>query len=266
MNGRRRSTVEKPIHVDRKYRKHPLVLAAGPKLLAVEASQARLGDDTELINVMANAQVTLSKGLASIANQTALDRTNNQISAIVQQVLQSAPAAPRRRPDRPLRLQAQPLRLCPALQVRQVQRARHDTAATLTGTTRLTDNTSFRASVFSGRHAHLRRQHQCDDIYVDGDRHGRRSDQRHQQRSSAQRARDRFDQCGRPARCHQHEQQRLDRGRRQRHRRGCDRLRRQEQLRLSRPRPDPPARHSVVDAVFIDRDRQFSASSAKRRY
>jgi hypothetical protein len=55
-----------------------------------QSESATLATDTELSNVMANAQVTLSKGLASIANQAALDRTNNQISAIVQQVLQSA--------------------------------------------------------------------------------------------------------------------------------------------------------------------------------
>jgi hypothetical protein len=40
-----------------------------------------------LINVMGNAEVTKAKGLASIANQTALSRTNSQLTALIQQVL-----------------------------------------------------------------------------------------------------------------------------------------------------------------------------------
>jgi hypothetical protein len=55
-----------------------------------QSESATLATDTELSNIMANAQATLSKGLASIANQAALTRTNNEISSIVQQVLQSA--------------------------------------------------------------------------------------------------------------------------------------------------------------------------------
>ena len=39
---------------------------------------------------MANAEANLSEGLSSIANQTALNRVHNQISAIVQNVLKSA--------------------------------------------------------------------------------------------------------------------------------------------------------------------------------
>jgi|SRR5579862_85879 len=61
-----------------------------------QAGQTRsqsLAVDTELSNVMANAEATLSKGLSSIANQTALTRTNNQISSIVQQLLQSESAS-----------------------------------------------------------------------------------------------------------------------------------------------------------------------------
>jgi hypothetical protein len=40
-----------------------------------------------LINVMGTAEVNQAKGLASIANQTALSRVNNQITALVQQIL-----------------------------------------------------------------------------------------------------------------------------------------------------------------------------------
>jgi hypothetical protein len=54
------------------------------------SNDAAISTDTSLMNVMANAEATLSKGLSSIANQTALTRTNNEISSIVQQVLQSA--------------------------------------------------------------------------------------------------------------------------------------------------------------------------------
>jgi hypothetical protein len=54
------------------------------------SNNAAISTDTSLMNVMANAEATLSQGLSSIANQAALTRTNNQISAIVQQVLQSA--------------------------------------------------------------------------------------------------------------------------------------------------------------------------------
>lgn len=43
-----------------------------------------------LINVMGNAEVNLAKGLASIANGQALTRTTNQITALVQQVLQGS--------------------------------------------------------------------------------------------------------------------------------------------------------------------------------
>lgn len=43
--------------------------------------------DDALINVMATAEVNQAKGLASIANQTALSRVNNQITALVQQIL-----------------------------------------------------------------------------------------------------------------------------------------------------------------------------------
>jgi len=54
------------------------------------SNKEAISTDTTLMNVMANAEATLSKGLASIANQAALTRTNNEISSIVQQVLQSA--------------------------------------------------------------------------------------------------------------------------------------------------------------------------------
>lgn len=43
--------------------------------------------DAALINVMGQAETNLAKGLASIANETALKRVNDQISALVQQVL-----------------------------------------------------------------------------------------------------------------------------------------------------------------------------------
>jgi hypothetical protein len=55
-------------------------------------SQAQAEDqatsaDAALINVMGGAETNLAKGLASIANETALKRVNSQISALVQQVL-----------------------------------------------------------------------------------------------------------------------------------------------------------------------------------
>jgi hypothetical protein len=40
-----------------------------------------------LINVMGQAETNLAKGMASIANGEALDRTNNQLTALVQQIL-----------------------------------------------------------------------------------------------------------------------------------------------------------------------------------
>jgi trimeric autotransporter adhesin len=46
--------------------------------------------DAALINSMGAAETNKAKGLASIANQTALNRVNSQISALVQQVLQSS--------------------------------------------------------------------------------------------------------------------------------------------------------------------------------
>ena len=53
---------------------------------AQSAAAATSADDA-LINVMATAEVNQAKGLASIANKTALDRVNNQITALVQQIL-----------------------------------------------------------------------------------------------------------------------------------------------------------------------------------
>jgi hypothetical protein len=52
-------------------------------------SQAASANDT-LINVMANAETNLGKGLAAIANEAALNRVSDQITSIVQQALQSA--------------------------------------------------------------------------------------------------------------------------------------------------------------------------------
>lgn len=43
--------------------------------------------DASLINVMGTAETNLAKGLASIANQTALNRVDSQITALVEQVL-----------------------------------------------------------------------------------------------------------------------------------------------------------------------------------
>lgn len=51
-------------------------------------SQATSAQDS-LINVMASAESNLSKGLASIANETALKRVNSKLSAAVQSALQS---------------------------------------------------------------------------------------------------------------------------------------------------------------------------------
>jgi hypothetical protein len=48
--------------------------------------QASSANDA-LINVMGQAETNRAKGLASIANETALKRVNNQISALVQQIL-----------------------------------------------------------------------------------------------------------------------------------------------------------------------------------
>jgi hypothetical protein len=55
-----------------------------------QAQTQALAANTSLINVMANAQANLTAGLASIANQEALNRVNSQISTIVQQTLNSA--------------------------------------------------------------------------------------------------------------------------------------------------------------------------------
>jgi hypothetical protein len=52
-----------------------------------QAQDAAQSAASSLISVMGNAEVTKAKGLASIANQTALDRTNTQLSALIQQVL-----------------------------------------------------------------------------------------------------------------------------------------------------------------------------------
>ena len=53
----------------------------------VQNEDAATSADAALINVMGQAETNLAKGLASIANQTALNRTNSQISALVEQVL-----------------------------------------------------------------------------------------------------------------------------------------------------------------------------------
>jgi hypothetical protein len=58
-----------------------------------KAETQSLADSTTIINVMANAQANLTAGLASIANQAALSRVNNEISKIVQQTLNSATGA-----------------------------------------------------------------------------------------------------------------------------------------------------------------------------
>ena len=52
-------------------------------------SQASTADDS-LINVMGQAEVNLAKGLASIANGTALKRVKSELSAAVQSALQGA--------------------------------------------------------------------------------------------------------------------------------------------------------------------------------
>lgn len=49
-----------------------------------------LASSAALMGVMSDAETSLSQGLASIANQTALDRTNAALSAAVQSALQSA--------------------------------------------------------------------------------------------------------------------------------------------------------------------------------
>ena len=76
MNGDGEVHLKNRIHVCRKHRKHSLVLAAGPEFLAGGKGQRpTLAVDTELTNVMANAQATQSKGLSAIANQAALTST-----------------------------------------------------------------------------------------------------------------------------------------------------------------------------------------------
>ena len=49
-----------------------------------------LASSAALMGVMSDAETSLSQGLASIANQTALDRTNTALSAALQSALQSA--------------------------------------------------------------------------------------------------------------------------------------------------------------------------------
>jgi hypothetical protein len=56
-------------------------------------SQASAAADA-LINVMGQAEVNQAKGLASIANSTALNRVNSQISKLVQQVLSGSSTSP----------------------------------------------------------------------------------------------------------------------------------------------------------------------------
>jgi hypothetical protein len=55
-----------------------------------QAQSSASSADTSLINVMGTAETNLAKGLASIANKTALNRVNSQISALVQQALQGS--------------------------------------------------------------------------------------------------------------------------------------------------------------------------------
>ncbi|SRR5579884_653207 len=55
---------------------------------SAQRSQAQ-EQSAALINVIGNAMTTLSSGLASIANQTALNRVNSQLSAAVQSALAS---------------------------------------------------------------------------------------------------------------------------------------------------------------------------------
>jgi trimeric autotransporter adhesin len=58
-----------------------------------QAQSQATAADTSLINVMGTAETNLAKGLASIANATALKRVNNQITALVQQVLNPSSAS-----------------------------------------------------------------------------------------------------------------------------------------------------------------------------
>ncbi|HLN37850.1 MAG TPA: hypothetical protein VK337_08720 [Xanthobacteraceae bacterium] len=53
-----------------------------------QAQTQSLAQSDSLITVMANAMTAQSQGLASIANQTALDRVNTQLTAAVQSALQ----------------------------------------------------------------------------------------------------------------------------------------------------------------------------------
>jgi peptidoglycan DL-endopeptidase CwlO len=55
-----------------------------------QAQSSASSADDALINVMGQAETNLAKGLASIANQTALNRVNNEITALVQQALQAS--------------------------------------------------------------------------------------------------------------------------------------------------------------------------------
>jgi len=55
-------------------------------------SQVTAANDA-LINVMGQAETNLAKGLASIANQTALNRVNSEISSLVEQVLNPSGSA-----------------------------------------------------------------------------------------------------------------------------------------------------------------------------
>lgn len=55
-----------------------------------KANSQSLSATTSVINAMASAETNLGKGLAGIANGQALDRVDNQITSIVQQVLKGS--------------------------------------------------------------------------------------------------------------------------------------------------------------------------------
>src|SRR3984957_17621992 len=105
-----------------------------------QSESPTLATDTELSNIMANAQATLSKGLASIANQAALTRTNNEISSIVQQVLQSPPG---NSPSSTRSTSSSSSSTSSSTSGSSSSSSAAPLPATLTGTTRLTANTSL---------------------------------------------------------------------------------------------------------------------------
>lgn len=150
---------------------------------AAEAQTATASDS--LITDMATLTTNETKGLASIANKTALDRVNSQLTSALKSAVQQSEGTSS---------SSSSSASAPTLP---------DTPATGTGTVPLTTGTSLLTlGISRNRHDHGQRRHQYDDIHVDRHRHGRRPDQRHQHQRTKKRASQRLHQRQRRPRHH----------------------------------------------------------------